>query len=149
MMQTILSALQPRLADDEDPSVRDNAVGALARLVTAFGTQLPLNAILPGIVSSLPLKADVGENAPAIRCLVGLAYAEETRVQLGAFTQQLLAIFGKLLGGKVKGVDDTLLHEIRQFVAWLNGLAPQQLQQGVMALPEEERAPLLEVLQVV
>ena len=59
-MQEILSTLQPRLAPDEDKSVRDNAVGALSRLVDAFTTRLPLGDILPGIVSSLPL---TGEHA--------------------------------------------------------------------------------------
>lgn len=65
-MQDILDALQPRLAADEDESVRDNAIGALARLVISLGPQLPLGQIVPVIVEALPLMADVGENAPAV-----------------------------------------------------------------------------------
>jgi hypothetical protein len=40
VMQTLLTALQPRLADEE-ASVCDNGVASLARLVLAFGATLP------------------------------------------------------------------------------------------------------------
>ena len=147
--QEILSALQPRLAPDEDGSVRDNAIGALSRLVSAFGAKLPLDQILPAIVGALPLQADVGENAPAIRCLMALTRDEATRGLLGSYMSQLLIILGKLL---LSALEEPLqstgvLDEMRAFVGWLHSLAPEQLQQGVMALPESDRAPLLEALQ--
>ena len=84
---------------------------------------------------------------PAVRCLISLAYMAETRALLGPHTAQLLAIFGKLLGGSIKGIDRQLEDEIRSFVKWLRSLAPQQLFEVVAALHDGERAPLLEVLQ--
>ena len=129
--------------------MRDNAIGALSRLVLAFGAKLPLDQIVPAIVGALPLAADVGENAPAMRCLMALTREESTRALLGSYMSQLLHILGRLLGLaleeplKATGV----LEEMRTFVSWLHSLAPEQLQQGVMALPEADRAPLLEALQ--
>lgn len=65
--QEILNVLQQRLEEGEDPAVRDNAVGALARLTSALGGKLPLDKIVPVIISSLPLQEDEGENVAAVR----------------------------------------------------------------------------------
>jgi len=121
-------------------------VGALSRLVLAFGQQLPLAQMVPFIVDALPLQADAGENAPAVRALMALARDEGTRGLLGPYMAQLLSIFGKLLG-PCRLEEKGLLAELGAFVVWLHGLAPEQLQAGVMALPEAERAPLQELLQ--
>ena len=80
---------------------------------------------------------------------MALAHAEETRPLLGAHTISLLSAFSKLLSGEIKGVDEALQHEMRNFVLWLHGLAPEQLRQMVGGLPEKEQATLAEILQVI
>lgn len=74
-----------------------------------------------------------------------LSHDESTRPMLGGHMAQLLLIFGKLLVTKLD--DPRIHHEMRVFLMWLKSLAPESLQNGVMALPEEERATLLDVLQ--
>ena len=138
-LQTILTALQPRLADAEDPSVRDNAVGALSRLVLAFGATLPLDAIVGGIVSRLPLKADHGENGPAARALIKLAQADGTRPHLAPHLGGVLAAFGRLLTSDAKLSTDALKAELRAFLKWLAGVAPDVCR----SLPADVQAQLV------
>ena len=134
-MQDLLSALQPRLAPtEEDQSVRDNAVGALARLVLAFGATLPLASIVPAIMTHLPLRADPGENLPSVRCLMRAAQDEAARVHLAPHMQQLLKVLGELMtpaalveksNGPPPLATEELQNEIKEFLAWLIGVAPE------------------------
>ena len=127
-MQQMLTALQPRLAPDEEPAVRDNAVGALARLVLAFRGTLPLSQIVPALVGSLPLTADAGENIPACRCLMALAQDADSRGHLGPHLPQVLAVMVRLLtpeGSEKLGATPELQAELRAFIQWLLGVAPE------------------------
>jgi len=170
-MQVILTALQQRLAADEEPVVRDNAVGALSRLAVTFGTALPLSAILPAIAERLPLTADEGENAPAIRCLARLMHADETRPHAVPHLPNLLATIGHLLAGGVPAaaggdgklpgnvesagngatpkcpLDAEIEAEARAFLAWAAAQSPEQMQAAVMGLPARERDALMSALQ--
>ena len=150
-MQAILTALQPRLAADEEESVRDNAVGALARLATGFGASLPLDVILPAIMTHLPLRGDPGENVPAIRCLMKLSADEGTRAAAGQHMGALLSIFGRTFADPKLGLDGSdeladLRVEMCTFLGWLRGLAAEQLEAGVGALPEPERAAIVDAM---
>jgi hypothetical protein len=136
-MQEILSALQPRLEASEEPSVRDNAVGALGRLVLAFGATLPLGTIVPAIMSHLPLRADPGENTSAVRCLMRAAQDEGARAHLTPHLPQLLVVLGQLLAtdasapkkpGEPPLCSPELQVEIREFLGWLLGVAPELAQ---------------------
>ena len=140
-MQQILSALQPRLEASEDESIRDNAIGALARLVLAYGDALPLPAIVPAIVNALPLKADEGENTPACRALFATAEREAASGGGGALRPHvgaLLAACARLLTTDAKLASDELKAELRAFLKWLVESAPElrsqlppELQQGL------------------
>ena len=129
-MQAMLTALQPRLDGNEDPAVRDNAVGALARLVLAFGGSLPLAQIVPAIVTSLPLQADCGENIPSCRCLMALAQDENARGHLGPHMPQVLSVMATLANRENtdKLATAELQSEIMSFLEWLLSVAPEQKQ---------------------
>ena len=92
-MQAMLTALQPRLDGNEDPAVRDNAVG---RSQGWFRPILTLAQIVPAIVTSLPLQADCGENIPSCRCLMALAQDENARGHLGPHMPQVLSVMATL-----------------------------------------------------
>ena len=139
-MQTILEALQPHLAEEEEDMVKDNVVGALSRLVLAFGPTLPLDSILPAIISKLPLEADFGENTPALRCLMQSTHDERSRVLMGPLVGQLLSIIARLLGSS--DADEALHGEMRSFVGWLCAQGPSQFEALVMTLKEIEREPI-------
>ena len=141
-MQQILSAIQPRLDPSEEPSVRDNAVGALGRLVLAFGATLPLGSIVPAIISHLPLRADSGENLSAVRCLMRAAQDEAGRAHLAPHLPKLLGVMGTLLSaegtapkkpGEPPLCPAELQPEIREFLSWLLSVAPETAQ----SLPPE------------
>ena len=159
-MQPILSALQQRLsAQEEDEAVvRDNAVGALSRIALSFGAALPLDAVLRAIADRLPLTEDEGENAPALRCLMQLLHAEETRAVAAPHMPALLKAIGHLLAGGGDGspaadagprpcpLDAECEAEVRSFLVWAAGQSPQEMQALVMDLPRG-REQVLAVLQ--
>jgi hypothetical protein len=168
-LQSILSALQLRLAPEEEGTVRDNAVGALSRIALAFGLALPLASILTAIADRLPLLSDEGENTPAVRCLITLFHAEQTRHVVAPHLPRLLGALGHLLagGGPIEGeamgagvgggvagslaprcpLDPDLEAEARGFLKWAVAQSPEQMQAMVMALPERPRAAILAAVQ--
>ncbi len=133
-MQQILTALQPRLAADEEGSVRDNAIGALARLAMAFGASLPLPTIVPAIVAALPLREDPTENVPVMRCLMRLAHDEATRAHVTPHLAAVLGAIGQLLAKDTKLATEELQAEMRAFVSWMVGSGlPPELQAAIPA----------------
>lgn len=74
---TILQKLEPMLHTSEKPQtpatrILDNAAGCVCRMIMAHPDKVPLNDVLPVLLSSLPLKEDYEENKPIYDCLVGL-----------------------------------------------------------------------------
>jgi hypothetical protein len=125
-MQRILTALQPRMAHDEEGSIRDNAVGALARLVLGAGSALPLPSIVPAIVTSMPLKDDAGENVPAARALMHLAKDDSTRSVLAPHLAIIVGTLSRLATMHAKKLgSDALTAELRPFLEWLLTAAPE------------------------
>ena len=141
-MQPILSAIQARLdpTKEDEGSVRDNAYGALSRLVLAHGAALPLPSILPALLAALPLEEDPGENAPALRALMKCTHGEGTRPLMAPHVPALLVAIARCVG--TDALEASVLDEARQFVAWLHSQGAAQLEGIVMAMKEEERAAL-------
>ena len=145
-VQSILSAIQPLLRDDEEPMVRDNAIGALSRLVLGFGAALPLANIMPAILAGLPLTADAAENVPAFRCLMRATHDEQSRALMAPHVPRILAVFGTSLSADGDDAPDAALRaEIAQFVGWLHAQAPDQFRQVIESLPVEARAPFMQM----
>ena len=125
VMQTLLTALQPRLADEE-ASVCDNGVASLARLVLAFGATLPLSSMLPAIVNRLPLRADSGENRTCCRALMRVAQDDAARAHLAPLVPQVLAAFSEMLMSEGERLaTEELKGELRAFLIWIVGVAPE------------------------
>mmetsp|Transcript_13933 Transcript_13933/g.45649 ORF Transcript_13933/g.45649 Transcript_13933/m.45649 type:complete len:524 (+) Transcript_13933:2562-4133(+) len=151
-MQHILSALQLRLAPEEDATVRDNAVGALSRIALAFGTALPLDSILPAIADRLPLLADEGENTPAVRCLIRLFHAQSTRAVVAPHLPRLLGAIAHLLAWEGSHsprcpLDAEFEAEARGFLVWAVAESAEEMHAMVMALPEAQRVAILAAVQ--
>lgn len=56
-----LRLLHPLFQDGEDWGTRDNAAGAVARIVAAAGPAVPLDKALPLVLGALPLQEDLDE----------------------------------------------------------------------------------------
>lgn len=46
-----MQALHPLIQADEADATKDNAAGAVGRMISSFGAQLPLDQVLPGLLS--------------------------------------------------------------------------------------------------
>ena len=55
----------------------DNAAAALSRMIMACPSQVPMAQVIPALLSALPLKSDLTENATVYKCLQGLMQANQ------------------------------------------------------------------------
>jgi hypothetical protein len=68
---TILAKLEP-LLHTQLARTLDNACGCVSRMIMAHQDKVPVDEILPVLVSLLPLKEDYEENKPIYQCITGL-----------------------------------------------------------------------------
>lgn len=100
---TILSKLEPLLQSQGARTI-DNACGCVARMIMAHQDKVPVDDILPVVVSLLPLKDDYEENKPIFDCITGL-YEHQNQTVIG-LTQQLLPVFATVLGDPAEQLED-------------------------------------------
>lgn len=99
------------------PVVKDNAKGALARIMTAYHSTLPLDTLVPALVGSLPLQEDHEEDRPVYLGLIALLAARKPAVV--AMVPQLTGHFAKALVASSGVPEDVKGH----IVTCLRGLA--------------------------
>ncbi len=122
----LLGALQPFFAVEPKSSkdalnAKDNAAGAVARMIVKSADSLPLPAVLPIFIGALPLKNDTIENQAVFEAIFHLF---ETRPDvIMPFVDQLLPVFAYVL-------DTSRTDE-------LTGTTRQRLVQLVMALQQQ------------
>ncbi|KAE9448305.1 hypothetical protein C3L33_19802, partial [Rhododendron williamsianum] len=69
----VLRSLYPLFGDSEpDDAVRDNAAGAVARMIMVHPESIPLNQVIPVFLKVLPLKEDREESAAVYSCILSL-----------------------------------------------------------------------------
>ncbi|KAK9824669.1 hypothetical protein WJX72_012191 [[Myrmecia] bisecta] len=93
----LLQALHPLFSEDADPGVRDNAAGAVGRLIIALGAQLPLEQILPVLLGALPLTADADEADAVYGALCTLTTTAELAHRLVPFLPATMQAFGAVV----------------------------------------------------
>jgi len=128
----LLAALRPLFDVPQDAprsrlNAKDNATGAVARLIYRNYAAVPLDQVLPVFVAALPLKEDFLENRPVFRALFHLfRTAPQT---LGAHLDALLPVFGHVLDPS--GPDqlgDEARAELMQLIGYLNTQEPGKIQ---------------------
>ncbi len=65
-------ALHPLFQAGEEAGVRDNAAGAVGRLLAAFGGAVPLEAVAPVLLTALPLSEVRGAGRARACCNFGV-----------------------------------------------------------------------------
>ncbi|KAI3702096.1 hypothetical protein L6452_27769 [Arctium lappa] len=76
-----LRGLYPLFGESEpDDAVRDNAAGAVARMIMAHQESVPLNQVLPVFVKVLPLKEDHEESMPVYSCICSLVLSSNPQI---------------------------------------------------------------------
>lgn len=111
----ILQKLHPLFSVASSLSnIRDNACGAVCRMITKAGHAVPLQSVLPVLLASLPLKKDYDENEPIYECLVSLL---ETKTELFNL-QQIMQLFGQVLAPPKEQLGDKTRKRIVEVSEW-------------------------------
>ncbi|CAM6009508.1 unnamed protein product [Sphagnum balticum] len=140
---SILVALHPLFgAGETDNGVRDNAAGAVARMINAQPNALPLNQILPVLISALPLKEDMEESETVYGCLCGLISASHPQIM--PFVPQLVPVFAQVVVSK--DTSTVLKMGIGRAVMQLCGQYGDQMQTLLSSLPPDEANALGSVM---
>eukprot|EP00249_Psilotum_nudum_P024844 c29306_g1_i2 orf=418-3579(+) len=129
-----LFALQSLFGDGETiDAVRDNAAGAIARMIVAQPQAVPLSQVLHFFISALPLKDDLEESPAVYNCLCNLIFASNSEIR--PFIPQLIHVFAQVASSQKesaevksnvgRAVSQLLLQYREQMQPILNGLPPE------------------------
>lgn len=128
----ILGALRPLFETDPNApgsrqNAKDNATGAVARLIEKNPNALPLAQVLPIFISALPLKTDLLENRPVFRAIFFLF--RTNGAALLPFMEPLLNVFAYVLDPtKPEQIGDEARAELIQLIAAINAEASDKIQ---------------------
>ncbi|KIJ65152.1 hypothetical protein HYDPIDRAFT_175175 [Hydnomerulius pinastri MD-312] len=134
----LLAALRPLfdVAPDATPArlnAKDNAAGAVARLIVRNTAAVPLDQVLPVFVSALPLKNDYLENRPVFRALFHLFRSSPQA--LGPYFDTLLAVFSYVLDPSAADqIGDEARAELIQLIGFLNSQEPGKIQAAGLSI---------------
>ncbi|PWA75080.1 ARM repeat superfamily protein [Artemisia annua] len=91
----VLRCIYPLFGESEpDAAVRDNAAGAVARMIMAHQESIPLNQVLPVFVKVLPLKEDREESMPVYSCICSLVLSSNP--QIAPLVPDLVNVFAQV-----------------------------------------------------
>ncbi|KAA1475582.1 ARM repeat-containing protein [Dentipellis sp. KUC8613] len=128
----LLGALRPMFDVPADaPSARlnarDNAAGAVARLILRNTAAVPLDQVLPVLIGGLPLRNDFLENRPVFRAIFHLFRTNPA--VLHPYIDQLLPVFAHVLDPNgADQVGDEIRAELIQLVGALSQENPAKVQ---------------------
>uniref|UniRef100_A0A8H7XV39 Importin N-terminal domain-containing protein n=1 Tax=Psilocybe cubensis TaxID=181762 RepID=A0A8H7XV39_PSICU len=126
----ILGALRPLFNVTPDSpaaklNAKDNATGAVARLILRNTNALPLDQVLPTFVDALPLKNDYLENRPVFRALFHLFKSYGSVVY--PYMDRLLAVFAHVLAPGEDQIGDEVRKELIHLIALINQEEPSKV----------------------
>ena len=90
-------------------SAKDNAAGAVGRMIVKNTGALPLDQVLPVFIGALPLRNDLLENRPVFRAIFHLF--QTNGAALVPYIDALLQVFAHVLD---PSVDEQVTDETRQ-----------------------------------
>lgn len=128
----ILAALRPMFVVQPDASsarfnARDNAVGAVARMIVKNTAALPLDQVLPVFLEALPLRNDFLENRPVFRAIFHLFNTQPA--VLHPQLDKLLHVFAFVLDPTGQDqVGDEVRAELIGLIGLLNREEPAKVQ---------------------
>ncbi|XP_068648422.1 uncharacterized protein [Aristolochia californica] len=112
----VLRGLYPLFGESEpDDAVRDNAAGAVARMIMVNPQSIPLNQVLPVFLKVLPLKEDHEESMAVYGCVCKLVL--ESNPQILSHVPELVRLFAEVVSspeesGDVKTQVGMALHHL-------------------------------------
>lgn len=135
----VLRHLHPLFGEDEDSGTRDNAAGALARIIRTAGPAVPLDQAVPVLLGALPLQEDHNECEPVYDALCWLVTGEHA-----AATVPFLSGIISALGTAALDADtpEEVKTKVGRCVSHLHASFPDAIKPLVDALPAEQQAAL-------
>ena len=126
----ILQVLHPLFMLPSNPTTarqnaKDNAAGAVGRIIIRHASFIPLEQVLPVFLGALPLK-DHLENRPVFRALFQLF--ETNGGLLYPYLDQLLPVFAYVLDPSGDQLGDEIRAQLIRLVGLINQEAPQKVQ---------------------
>lgn len=128
----LLGALRPIFVVTPDsPAVKlnakDNAAGAVGRLIVRNTPGIPLDQVLPIFIDALPLKNDYLENRPVFRALFHLFRTNGSA--LYPFMDRLLPVFTHVLDSPgEEQITEDIRTELIHLIALINQEVPEKVQ---------------------
>ena len=98
-------SLDASTGDDSVAACMDNAAAAVARMIMACQTHVPLAQVLPSFLRALPLKTDMTENETVYTCILGLL--QMSQPDIVAHTHEVQRIFREACGASSQLDDET------------------------------------------
>ncbi|XP_045817524.1 importin-4-like [Trifolium pratense] len=97
----ILRGLHPLFGESEpDDAVRDNASGAVARMIMVHPESIPLNQVLPVFLRVLPLKEDREESLAVYSCVSALVFSSNPHIL--PLIPELVNIFAQVAASPIE-----------------------------------------------
>ncbi|XAR49390.1 hypothetical protein NMG60_11032575 [Bertholletia excelsa] len=91
----VLRGLYPLFGESEpDDAVRDNAAGAVARMIMVHPESIPLDQVLPVFLKVLPLKEDHEESMAVYSCVCNLV--QSSNAQILSLVPELVNLFAQV-----------------------------------------------------
>lgn len=134
----LLTALQPLFSvEPEAPAPRlnakDNAAGAVARMILRNASAVPLDKVLPVFIAALPLKNDYLENRPVYTAIFQLFSANGQAMY--PYLDQLLQAFAYVLDPSVADqIGDEIRAQLIQLIGAINAEDPAKVQSSGLAV---------------
>ncbi|XP_072991825.1 probable importin subunit beta-4 [Typha latifolia] len=140
----ILRSLYPLFGESEpDDAVRDNAAGAIARMIMVQPQSIPLNQVLPVFLKALPLKEDREESMTVYSCICNLllssnpqilplvpdvvhvfaqvvvspAESDEVKTKIGIATSHLISVYGQQMQPILSALPPTYANALAAFAS--------------------------------
>ncbi|XP_055689529.1 importin-4-like [Lutzomyia longipalpis] len=129
----ILQLLFGAVTKEQDANTLDNICGALARLIIANSSLVPLKDVLPVFVQYLPLRTDFDENSAVFKCL-HVAYQQGQQV-LVELMERIAFVALQVLQKKEYSNDETRDY-IYNFVQQIRQDFPEQYGKVITNNPE-------------
>ncbi|XP_012138134.1 importin-4 isoform X2 [Megachile rotundata] len=130
----ILQVLSSAIAKESHAGARDNVVGAIARLIIANYSNIPLEQVFPVFVNQLPLKEDFEENKAVFRSILTLYQAGHSILQ--AHMCVLLKVAVSVLHEE-KATDDEAKSFVMEFIKSAQRDFPNEWNSMYAELPVE------------
>jgi len=139
----IFKLLPPLLQHDKYLELPDNACGLIGRIITTSSTQtsLPLDQLLPALLSHLPLRKDFEENKIVYGAIFTLFQLQNPAIL--PFIPKLVDLFTSLLGNPT--VQEEIKVEMSKMIRAIQIRFPQQFESLVRALSQEQQQNITKI----